>query len=942
MKPFRHPLIKPQTSNLKTQPSRKRRWRTIGLAVLLLPFVLGGTAVAWVAHDLPPVDGLTGRAAFASTQILDRNGKLLYELVAPQGGQRTLVPLAQVPQVLRDATISTEDNNFYHNPGLDAGGLVRALWANLTSGQIVAGGSTITQQLARVVLLSPEEAGQRTLGRKIREAVLAYQIDGHYTKDQVLEMYLNQVYYGNVAYGVEAASRAYFGKGVQNLDLAEAALLAGLPQAPSQYDPLTAPDAARARQHDVLDGMVRHGTLTQAQADQAAAEPLHFATQRFPIVAPHFVMYVRSLLEARLGKDRLIAGGLTVETTLDSDMQAETERIVRDRLKDVADQHVTNAAVVVIDPASGEIRTMVGSADYFDQAIDGEVNVALAPRQPGSSIKPLTYGLALAGDMTAATVLPDIPTTYPDGPGGNGTTYEPQDYDRVFHGPQRLRLALANSYNVPAVYVLHQVGVHALAGVGRAAGITTWDDESRFGLALTLGGGEVRLLDLTAVYGALARAGRPLTPVAITRVRDSTGRVLIDAAADAAIRPAPAPLFGPNSAGVTWLLGDILSDNDARIPVFGPNSALRLSRPAAVKTGTTTNYRDNWTLGYTPDYVVGVWAGNSDNSQMIGSSGVTGAAPIWHDVMETIHAGKPERWFPQPPGLEQHEICALSGLLPGPACADRVREWFLVGTAPTQPDTWHVALRIDPATALLAAPDCPAGASVEQDYAVLPPEYATWAAGAGWAMPPLAYAPACGAAGGATGVSGAITAPGANAFVRGAVPISGVVGGRGVSGYRLEVGEGATPTHWTRLGSGSAAPDSRTLGTWDTAGLDGVYTVRLTLLLAGGGEQAIVNRVTVDNIPPVAWIAWPADPADFSDLAPGERFIIQAETQDNYGVASVRFTADGHPLGGRSAAPWSLRVDPASLGPGRHLLGAIAVDRAGNESEPMTITITTR
>ena len=908
----------------------------------VLPLVLGGTAYAWVAHDLPPVDGLTGRAAFASTRILDRNGKLLYELFDPQGGQRTLVPLADVPQVLRDATISTEDNNFYHNPGLDAGGLLRALWANLTSGQIVAGGSTITQQLARVVLLSPEEAGQRTLERKIREAVLAYQIDGHYAKDQILEMYLNQVYYGNVAYGVEAASRAYLGKSVRDLDLAEAALLAGLPQAPSRYDPLTAPDAARARQRDVLDGMVRHGYLAQADADRAAAEPLHFAAQRFPIAAPHFVMYVRGLLEARLGTQRLMQGGLAVETTLDSAMQAEAERIVRARLGDLADQHVTNAAVVVLDPATGAIRTMVGSADYFDQAIDGEVNVALAPRQPGSSIKPLTYGLALAGDFTAATVLPDIPTTYPAGAGGTGLTYEPLNYDRVFHGPQRLRLALANSYNVPAVYVLNQIGVHALAAAGRAAGITTWADESRFGLALTLGGGEVRLLDLTAVYGALARQSVPLTPIAITRVRDSAGRVLWDAAADAAARPAAAPIFGPQSAQVTWLLGDILSDNDARLPVFGPHSALRLSRQAAVKTGTTTNYRDNWTLGYTPDYVVGVWAGNSDNSRMIGSSGVTGAAPIWHDVMETIHAGTPERWFPQPPGLEQLEICALSGLLPGPACPDRVREWFRAGTAPTQTDTWHMALRVDPATDLLAAPDCPASAAVERVYTVLPPEYAAWAAGAGWALPPLAYAPACGQASTTTGVSAAITAPGANAFVRGSMTVQGVAGGRGVRGYRLEVGEGAAPTHWSVLGNGSAAPDARPLGTWDAAGLNGVYTLRLTLLLTDGGEQAIQNRVTVDNVPPVAWIAWPGDPADFTDLAPGERFVVQAEAQDNYAVAAVRFTADGQPLGRRSGAPWSLLVDAAPLGSGRHQVSAVAVDRAGNESEPVTVTITTR
>jgi membrane peptidoglycan carboxypeptidase len=332
--------------------------------------------------------------------------------------------------------------------------------------------------------------------------VLAYQIEQHYSKDQILEMYLNQIYYGNLAYGVEAAARAYFGKSARDLDLAEAALLAGLPQAPNAYDPLTNPDAARARQHTVLDLLVKHGMLAQDQADAAAAEPLHFAAQRFPIIAPHFVMYVRSLLDDRLGTERLTQGGLTVETTLDSEMQSTAERIVQTRLAVLADQHVTNAAVVVLDPSNGDILTMVGSADYFDKAIDGEVNVALAPRQPGSSIKPLTYGLALAGDFTAATILPDIPTTYPDGAGGNGAAYQPLNYDRVFHGPVRLREALANSYNVPAVYTLNHIGVHALVVAGRAAGLTTWDDDSRFGLALTLGGGEVRVLVHTALVGA--------------------------------------------------------------------------------------------------------------------------------------------------------------------------------------------------------------------------------------------------------------------------------------------------------------------------------------------------------------------------------------------------------------------------------------------------------
>jgi penicillin-binding protein 1C len=928
---------KTQNSKLKTQNLLPR----VLLTLIAVPLLLGGAALAWLVHDLPSVDGLQHRAAFASTRILDRHGTLLYELFDPQGGQRTLVPLAEVPAVLRDATISTEDASFYRNPGLDPVGLLRALWLNLTSGRVLAGGSTITQQLARAVLLSPEEAQQRTVARKAREAVLAYRIEQRYTKDQILEMYLNQVYYGNMAYGVEAASRAYFGKPVRDLDLAEAALLAGLPQAPSAYDPSTDPGTARARQRVVLDLMVKHGYLTQAQADTAAAEPLGFAPQRFPITAPHFVMYVRGVLEEQLGRERLVRGGLTVETTLDSDMQAATERIVREHLAGLTEQHVTNAAVVVLDPATGEILTMLGSADYFDKTIDGEVNVALAPRQPGSSIKPLTYALGLAGDMTAATVLPDIPTTYPAGAGGDGQAYEPLNYDRQFHGPQRLRPALANSYNVPAVYVLNRIGVHALFAAGRAAGLTTWEDESRFGLALTLGGGEVRLLEHTALYAAFARDGVPLAPFALARVRDSTGRVLIDATADRAALPRPPPLFGPRSAQVSWLMSDILSDNDARLPAFGPASPLRLTRQAAVKTGTTTNYRDNWTLGYTPDYVVGVWAGNSDNTPMLGVGGVTGAAPIWHDVMELIHQGRPERWFPRPAGLEQVEICALSGLLPGPACADRAREWFLAGTAPVLTDTWHVALEIDPATGLLAPPDCPAGAKVARTYTVPPPEYAAWAAGAGWELPPLAYTSIC-AGQGPNVVQAAITRPAAHAFVRNVVQIEGVIEGTGVAGYRLEVGEGAAPTRWREVATGTSAPGQRVLGAWETAGLHGQYTLRMTVILAGGGERVIRNRVTVDNAPPAAWIVWPGDGDDLSDLGPGERIVFQAEAQDDYGVAAVLFSADGRPLGRRAGAPWSLLLDPAALGPGAHRLTVTALDQAGNQSQPATITIKAR
>ncbi len=916
---------------------RLTRRRLVGLilAGLLLAAGAGGW---WLFGDLPNVDAATVRGPFQSSRILDRTGRLLYDLVDPHAGQRTVLPLAAMPQALRDATISTEDNAFYSHPGLDGWGLARALWLDLR-GAGTGGGSTLTQQVARALLLSPGEAGERSLRRKAREAVLAYQLESRYRKDEILALYLNTVYYGNMAYGVEAAAQAYFGKPARDLDPAECALLAGLPQAPSSYNPLVNPDAAATRTRAVLDGMVRHGYLTEAQANTAAGEPLHFAKGRFPILAPHFSIWVRDQLETRFGADRVYKGGLTVETTLDAAMQSAAEGILRRRLADLAAKHITNGAIVVLDAATGEVRTMVGSADYFDAAIDGEVNLALAPRQPGSAIKPLTYAVALAGDYTAATVLPDVPASYPD---GNGQTYVPANYDHQFHGPQRLRAALANSYNVPAVYTLNHIGVYGLVQVGRAAGLTTWDDSRRFGLALTLGGGEVRLLDLTGAFTAFANAGRVLHPLAIRRVTDSGNAVLYDAATDPALITPTAPLFGPHSAEVAWLMGSILSDNDARLPEFGANSPLHLSRWAAVKTGTTGDWRDNWTVGYTPDYVTGVWVGNSDNSPMQNSTGVTGAAPIWHDVMETIHSSRPDRSPARPPSIEAVEICAPSGLLPSPACHERVREWFIAGTAPTAGDTWLQDVAVDNNSGLLACPGAAPASYTLRNFLLLPAEYAPWTATTGLPTPPTGFAGACsvGAAGtpAAPGVDLAFTTPAANAVVGGSIPIQGRAGGPGLAAWTLAWGEGATPQAWHTLAGGAGAA-GRSLGQWDTASRGGVHTLRLTARLRDGGALEVRNRVNLDNVPPTAWITYPAPGSDLHDLAAGEQFPLQAEALDNSGVAAVLFLRDGIVLGRRDSPPWTLMVPAAALSPGPHRLTVTAVDLAGNQSAPAVVDV---
>jgi len=539
-----------------------------------LSIVLLAAGCALCAHLLPPLpDPLAQRASSPTTQIYDRHGQLLYEVIDPHAGKHTPLPLADIPLILQQATIATEDASFYTNPGVDLRAILRAVWINLRGGEVLSGGSTITQQLARNLLLSPQERYQRTLARKLRESILAWYLARRYSKDEILELYLNETYYGNFAYGVEAAAQAYFGKSTAELDLAEAALIAGLPQAPSAYNPLVDPQAARARQAVVLNLMVKAGYITPQEAALAKAEPLHFAASPFPIRAPHFVMYVRELLEQEFGLG-MLPRGLRVYTTLDLDWQEMAQAVVRRHLADLAnrregpDPHLSDAALVALDPHTGEVLVMLGSPDYFDPAIDGAVNVALMPRQPGSAIKPLTYAAAFdptrPQPYTPATLIADVRTAFLT---KEGQPYVPVNYDFTYHGPVLARRALACSYNLPAVKVLQQVGVDQMAGLARRLGITTFTDMERFGLALTLGGGEVRLLELTAAYAAFANEGRRVTPVAITRVEDAQGRVL------RRWRPELGEqVLDPR---VAYLITDILSDDWARMPAFGEGSVLQ-------------------------------------------------------------------------------------------------------------------------------------------------------------------------------------------------------------------------------------------------------------------------------------------------------------------------------------------------------------------------------
>ena len=703
----------------------RKRWRwTLAFAILLwaLP-----AALLLLLIFAPPPPSPYARLLADSTKIYDRHGRLLYEVTLPQEGTHTYLRLDEISPPLREATIATEDASFYRNPGFDIFALGRALAQNLRAREVVTGGSTITQQLVRNLYLSPEERSSQSIQRKVRETIVAFRLTRHLSKDKILELYLNQVYYGNLAYGVEAAAQTYFGKSARHLDLAEASLLAGLPQSPAHYDPLTNLPVAKARQATVLSLMADAGYIDREEARAALAEPLRFQESPFPIEAPHFVNYVRDLLAERFGVDSVDRGGLRVYTTLDLDLQTAAETIVRRQIADLREHDVSNGALVALHATTGQILAMVGSADYFDEQIDGQVNMALAARQPGSSIKPITYAAALERGYTAATPLADVRTAFLT---RKGELYVPQNYDGAFHGLVSMRIALASSYNVPAVRMMHEIGVDAVLRLARDLGITTLGDTERFDLALTLGGGEVRLLDLTAAHAAFAAGGLRRDPVAIQRVEDASGHLLYEWQ--------PAPDERVLSAQTAYVLTDILADNSARTPAFGQDSPLRLGRPAAAKTGTTTDFHDNWTLGYTPSLVTGVWVGNADNRPMRHVSGVEGAAPIWHAFMEAALKAESPQDFPRPDGLLDADVCEPTGLRPGPWCLTPRREVFVAGSEPTDTETYYRALRVCATTNQLATASCPPERRVQRVFVFPPPEVIPWAREAGLPLAPAA------------------------------------------------------------------------------------------------------------------------------------------------------------------------------------------------------------
>ncbi len=658
---------------------KTKRWRLqfslfTSIVFSLIFLLISYGVYDFVFKDLPSATDLSNKEQNLTTRILDRNGQLLYRIYEDEN--RTLIPLEAVSKDLINATIAIEDQNFYQHFGFSVLGILRAFMSNVAS-EKTQGGSTITQQLVKSRLLSSE----RTLQRKLREVLLALVVEGAYEKNEILEMYLNTVPYGGSTYGIEEAAWRYFNKKARDLTLAESALLAGLPQAPSLYSPFGAnPEIARSRQADVLRRMVEDGYISQIQADEARAEKLIFREDVVDIKAPHFVMYVKKLLAEMYGEDLVAKGGLEVKTSLDLNLQEEAQKIVSDEISRLKNLKITNGAVLVSNPKTGEILAMVGGANYFDFTHDGQVNVVVRPRQPGSSIKPLTYALAFEQGKKPSDLIEDSSITYQI---AGSRPYTPRNYDGRFHGMVTLREALASSYNIPAVKLLAELGVQNLIDKGQELGISTWTDRSRFGLSLTLGAGEVLMLDMAEVFSAFANLGYPVQANAFLEIKNSKGQILYRN--HCAIDGGNCYTSLKLSPRVAYIISDILSDNRARMNTFGSYSVLNIpNQQIAVKTGTTNSMKDNWTIGYTTDRLVATWVGNNDNTPMsYVASGITGASPIWNKIFLLLLDDLEPHRFPIPSNLVKLKICATTGTLPCSACPKIVEEIFVAGTEPS-------------------------------------------------------------------------------------------------------------------------------------------------------------------------------------------------------------------------------------------------------------------
>ena len=714
MKKIKLPKLNPKKAidqKIKKLPLKKRpkQFLLANWLLLLIFFLIGLFFYFLILKDLPLPTRLGSETYPASTLILDHQGHLLYEIYTEKN--RVPVKLEELPDYLKQATIAIEDKNFYKHRGFAFEGIIRATTKIVFKRQL-QGGSTITQQLVKTALLSPE----RTIRRKIREALLAMVSEIIYSKDQILEMYLNQVPYGGTAYGVEAAAQTYFNKHAKDLSLAEAALLAGLPAAPTRYSPFGVnPDAAKNRQKIVLRRMVEDGYITDDERKNAEEEELEYAPPTVGIKAPHFVLYVKELLVEEYGERLVEQGGLKVTTTLDLEIQDFAQETVATEVASLEKRNLNihNGSALVTNPQTGEILAMIGSHDYFDDEHDGKVNVTVRPRQPGSAIKPINYALALLkGVITPATVINDVPTCFAV-PGQK--LYCPINYDYQFHGPVQARFALGNSYNLPAVKVLALNGLEDFVATASAMGISTFKDPSNYGLSLTLGGGEVKMIDMATAFSAFANLGIRQDVYAIEKVEDRHGKVLYEKKEQEGERVLPME--------VAYLVSHILLDNNARSAAFGTGSYLNIKGhpEVSVKTGTTNDKRDNWTIGFTPSRLVAVWVGNNDNEPMsYVASGITGASPIWNEIMSFVLKDKEEEWPMKPEGVIGGHVCATSGKAPNPESPCETRfEYFIKGTIPSETENLKGFIEVDKTTGMVANDKTPPENKELQEHQII-------------------------------------------------------------------------------------------------------------------------------------------------------------------------------------------------------------------------------
>lgn len=684
---------------LTSTPLYRPRKRNRSNAMLLIYMAIGASVAffllllvifIWYSSDLPEPGKIQRRTGY-STTFYDRNGKVIYDMYKDEN--RIPVHIDSVSDNIKKATIAIEDKDFYSHSGFSTKGIIRAVF-NAVFRRKVSGGSTLTQQLVKNTLLTQE----RTVTRKIKEFVLSTEIERRYSKDQILEMYLNESPYGGPFWGVESAAKGYFGKSAKDVSLVEAAILAGLPQRPSYYSPfIGSPSAYKGRTHDVLRRMREDGDITKDEEKNARSqlEQIQFTKPYAAFSAPHYIFYLTEEIQNKFGRE-IFDKGVKIKTSIDLDIQKKAEQIVHDEVEKIKSLHATNGAAVVLDTQTGEILAMVGSYDYNDKDY-GQYNTALAMRQPGSSVKPITYATAFEKGYTPSTTIMDVKTTFPD---QGGKDYTPENYDGKFRGPIQLRFALGNSINLPAVKLLAMVGIRDFLGKAYDMGLSSFNpngaNAKRFGLAITLGGGETTLLDLTSAYSTLARGGIRKDTTALLEIKDANDKTIYEAK-----KPSERRVL---SDGAAFLISHILSDSNARAEAFGARSYLTIpGKTVAVKTGTTNDKRDNWTLGYTKAVTVGVWVGNNDNSPMNPkiASGITGASPIWHSIMSELLKKYDHGIQDKPAEVDALQIDSYFGGLPKDGYPTR-SEYFIKGTEPKAVSPYYKKLKISRSTGKLA------------------------------------------------------------------------------------------------------------------------------------------------------------------------------------------------------------------------------------------------